>query len=78
MTGGVAAAIEAASTAAGDRRVHIMGGASIVRQALRTGVVDRLRLHIVPLLPGPAPLCSTVPAPNWNTWTRWTLRRPST
>lgn len=51
-TGGVAAAIEAAATAAGDKRVHVMGGASIVQQALRTGLVDRLRLHIAPLLLG--------------------------
>ncbi|MER6170535.1 dihydrofolate reductase family protein [Streptosporangium sp. NPDC001681] len=52
VTGGVAAAIEAAAAAAGDRRVHVMGGASIVQQALRTGLVDHLRLHIVPLLLG--------------------------
>jgi dihydrofolate reductase len=29
-----------------------MGGASIVQQALRTGLVDHLRLHIAPLLLG--------------------------
>jgi dihydrofolate reductase len=52
VTGGVAAAIEAASAAAGDKRVHVMGGASIVQQALRTGLVDHLRLHIAPLLLG--------------------------
>src|SRR5262245_9810508 len=52
VTGGVAAAVEAAAAAAGDKRVHVMGGASIVRQALRTGLVDRLRLHIAPLVPG--------------------------
>ncbi|MBC6464989.1 dihydrofolate reductase family protein [Actinomadura alba] len=52
VTGGVAAAIEAAVAAAGDKRVHVMGGASIVQQALRTGLVDHLRLHIAPLLLG--------------------------
>lgn len=52
VTGGVAAAIEAAAAAAGDKRVHIMGGASIVQEALRTGLVDHLRLHIAPLLLG--------------------------
>jgi dihydrofolate reductase len=52
VTGGVAAAIEAAAVAAGDKRVHVMGGASIVQQALRTGLVDHLRLHIAPLLLG--------------------------
>jgi dihydrofolate reductase len=52
VTGGVAAAIEAAAVASGDKRVHVMGGASIVQQALRTGLVDHLRLHIAPLLLG--------------------------
>jgi dihydrofolate reductase len=52
VTGGVAAAIDAAAAAAGEKRVHVMGGASVVRQALRTGLVDRLRLHVAPLLLG--------------------------
>jgi dihydrofolate reductase len=52
VTGGVAAAIGAAAAAAGDKRVHVMGGASIVQQALRTGLVGHLRLHIAPLLLG--------------------------
>jgi dihydrofolate reductase len=52
VSGGVAAAIETASGEAGDRRVHIMGGASIIQQALRTGLVGRLRLHIAPVLLG--------------------------
>jgi dihydrofolate reductase len=52
VTGGVAATIQAAAAVAGDKRVHIMGGASIIQQALRTGLVHRLRLHIAPLLLG--------------------------
>ncbi len=52
VTGGVAAAIQAAAAVAGDKRVHVMGGASVIQQALRTGLVSRLRLHIVPLLLG--------------------------
>nr|BFE57970.1 dihydrofolate reductase family protein [Dactylosporangium thailandense] len=52
VTEGVRAALEAAAVAAADRRVHIMGGASLIQQALRTGLVDRLRLHIAPLLLG--------------------------
>jgi dihydrofolate reductase len=52
FVGGVRAAIEAASATAGDRAVHIMGGASIVRQALRTGLVDVVRLHVAPVLLG--------------------------
>ena len=52
VTGGVAAAIEAAALAAGDKRVHIMGGASVVQQALRTGLVTRVRLHVAPAILG--------------------------
>ena len=52
VTGGVAAAVEAAAAAAVDQRVHIMGGASIIQQALRAGLVDRLRLHVAPLVLG--------------------------
>jgi dihydrofolate reductase len=52
VTCGVAAAIEAAAATAGDQRVHVMGGASIIQQGLRTGLVNHLRLHIAPLLLG--------------------------
>ena len=52
VTGGVRDAINAAIAAAGDERVHLMGGASVIQQALRTGLVDRVRLHVVPLLLG--------------------------
>ncbi|MDG6103319.1 dihydrofolate reductase family protein [Dactylosporangium aurantiacum] len=52
VTGGVAAALSAAAAVAGPQRVHVMGGASIARQALLTGLVDHLRLHIAPVLLG--------------------------
>ena len=35
VTGGIKHAIEQASVTAGDKLVHIMGGASIIQQALR-------------------------------------------
>ncbi|WP_433061994.1 dihydrofolate reductase family protein [Dactylosporangium sp. CS-033363] len=52
ITAGVAETLKAAAAAAGDKRVHIMGGASLVQQSLRTGLVERLRLHIAPVLLG--------------------------
>ena len=52
VTGGLHAAMERASEAAGDRDVFIDGGADIVRQALAAGVVDELRLHVVPIVFG--------------------------
>jgi dihydrofolate reductase len=52
VTEGVAAAIDAAKEAAGDRFATIGGGGDIARQALAAGLVDELQLHVVPLLVG--------------------------
>lgn len=52
VTDGVAAAVARATEAAGDERVWIMGGASIIRQAIDAGLVDRLCLHLAPVLLG--------------------------
>jgi dihydrofolate reductase len=52
VTDGVAAAVARASEAAGGKCVHVMGGASIIRQAIDAGLVDRLRLHLAPVLLG--------------------------
>lgn len=45
-------AVAQARAAAGDRDVLIAGGASAIAQALAAGLVDRLSLHVVPLLLG--------------------------
>ena len=52
VTGGPDEALRLARAAAGARDVRIEGGASIIRNYLRAGVVDELRLHIVPILLG--------------------------
>jgi dihydrofolate reductase len=52
VTDGMAAAVTRAAEAAGDKLVSIMGGASIIRQAFDAGLVDRLRLHLAPVLLG--------------------------
>lgn len=52
VTEGVKHAIEQASVAAGDKLVHIMGGASIIQQALAAGLVDELFLHVAPVILG--------------------------
>ncbi|RKN41150.1 dihydrofolate reductase [Micromonospora endolithica] len=52
VTEGIAAALDQAREAAGDRTVAIAGGASTVRQYLAAGLVDTLDLHIVPILLG--------------------------
>lgn len=49
---GLAEAIARARDAAGGRDVHVMGGADIIRQALRSGQVDELSISIAPVVLG--------------------------
>jgi dihydrofolate reductase len=52
VTGGVAAALEQAQDAAGERDVSIAGGASAIQQVLAAGRLDELYLHVVPIVLG--------------------------
>lgn len=52
VTEGVAAAVGLADEAEGDGDVVLMGGADIIDQAVRAGVVDELRIHLAPILLG--------------------------
>lgn len=52
VTGGIEAAVAQARAAAGERDVLVAGGASAITQALAAGLVDRLDLHVVPVLLG--------------------------
>jgi len=45
-------AIRLAKDAAGGRDVGVMGGARTIRRLLATGLLDELRLHVVPVLLG--------------------------
>jgi dihydrofolate reductase len=49
---GVEEAVERAREAAGDKDVHIMGGAEIIRQALEAGIVDELTIIVAPVVLG--------------------------
>ena len=49
---GVEAAIERAREAAGDKDVHVMGGADVIRQALAAGLVDELAIIVAPVVLG--------------------------
>ena len=49
---GVPEAIEQAKAAAGDKHVHVMGGADVIRQALAGGLVDELTIIIAPVILG--------------------------
>ncbi|MGA9100510.1 dihydrofolate reductase family protein [Aeromicrobium sp.] len=52
VTDGIEAALDRAREAAGDGEVGIMGGAETTRQYLAAGLIDELRLHMVPLVLG--------------------------
>jgi len=52
VTDGIAAALERAKAAAGDRDVRLGGGVATIRQYLRAGLVDDLHLALRPVLLG--------------------------
>ena len=52
VTDGVASAVEQARGAAGGKDVRISGGASVATQCLEAGLLDRLDLHVAPVLLG--------------------------
>jgi dihydrofolate reductase len=52
VTNGVAAAIDQARMAAGDKDVYVMGGANIIDQSLAARLIDELRIHLSPLVLG--------------------------
>jgi dihydrofolate reductase len=52
VTGGIESALTRAREAAGDGDVSIHGGATTINQYLAAGLIDELRLHIVPLTLG--------------------------
>ena len=52
VTGGVTEALRRAREAAGSKDVLVNGGAEISRQFLHAGLVDEVRLHLVPVALG--------------------------
>lgn len=49
---GIERALELAAAAAGDKQVNVFGGASTAQQFLEAGLIDELRLTVVPILLG--------------------------
>ena len=49
---GVEEAVRQAREAAGDKHVHVMGGADVIRQALEAGLVDELTIIVAPVVLG--------------------------
>lgn len=52
VTGGIGAAVGQAAAAAGEKKVHVMGGASLIQQVLNAGLADQVCLHVAPVILG--------------------------
>jgi dihydrofolate reductase len=52
VTDGVESAIKQAKTAAGDKVVQVVGGASLIQRLLDAGLVDELRIDVMPVVLG--------------------------
>jgi dihydrofolate reductase len=52
VTDGIEAALESARAAADEKDVGIWGGANIIDEYLKAGLLDELQIHIVPVLFG--------------------------
>lgn len=52
VTDGIESAFQQAQAAAGDKDVSVAGGANVIQQFLRAGLLDEIQIHIVPLLLG--------------------------
>jgi dihydrofolate reductase len=52
VAGGIERALEQAKAAAGEKDVSIAGGANVIQQYLKTGLLDDIQIHIVPVLLG--------------------------
>jgi dihydrofolate reductase len=52
FAGSLAEAFDRARAAAGEKQVHVMGGADLIRQALTAGLVDELTIIVAPVILG--------------------------
>ena len=52
VTDGIEASLDRARQAAGSQDVQINGGADIAQQFLKAGLLDKIRLHLVPIILG--------------------------
>ena len=52
VTDGVESAVAQATAAAQDKSVTVVGGVDVIRQLLRAGLVDELRVDVMPVLRG--------------------------
>jgi dihydrofolate reductase len=51
-TGGIEETLEHAKKIAGNKNIWIMGGANIIRQFIKAGLVDEIEIHLAHILLG--------------------------
>jgi dihydrofolate reductase len=52
VTGGIGRVMRQAREAAGDRDIVVLGGATIIQECIRAGLLDELRLHLAHIVLG--------------------------
>ena len=52
VTDGIESALEQARAAAGDQDISLAGGAQVISQYVKAGLVDEMQLHVVPIFLG--------------------------
>jgi dihydrofolate reductase len=52
VTDGIQSALKQAQAAAGDKDVSVAGGANIIQQYVKAGLLDEIQIHLVPVLLG--------------------------
>ncbi len=52
VTDGIGSALSQAKDEAGDKDISIAGGANVIQQFIKTGLLDELQIHMVPILLG--------------------------
>jgi dihydrofolate reductase len=52
VTDGILAALERARKSAGDKDVRVGGGANVIRQYLKAGLIDEMHIAVSPILLG--------------------------
>lgn len=52
VTDGIESALERAKATVGDKDISVAGGANVVQQYMKAGLLDEIQIHLVPLLLG--------------------------
>jgi len=52
ITDGIESALKQAQAAAGEKSVSVAGGANIIQQCVKTGLLDEIQVHLTPVLLG--------------------------